>query len=232
MYLWYLVITQLTNLVGFAWAQMLAAYASSTQVAMSLWQPGVYVWSQTSGYPIHFPTLKRSNPAWAFGYASFTRWAYEAATRAEILTRRPGTRRLHLDGAATMCFPCAGRHRRRISRRLGPSVATRHPEKVRLPGRPRGRLRAAAGGVLRGRAPRDVPASGRAAVPSSSGRRFGGGGAASYRGINGGRRGPADAAQARQDHRARHVRAAGRTSLIRPPPRNSHVAPPRSASAE
>jgi len=40
-YGWYLLVTQLTNLVGFAWAQLLAAWTASTQVAMSVWQPGV-----------------------------------------------------------------------------------------------------------------------------------------------------------------------------------------------
>ena len=77
-YIWYLCITALTNLIGFAWAQMLAAYTSSQAVAMSVWQPGVYIWSQTSGFPINAPTISHSNPAWMLMSISFTRWAYEA----------------------------------------------------------------------------------------------------------------------------------------------------------
>ena len=77
-YLWYLMVTTLTNLIGFAWAQMLAAYTSSQQVAMSVWQPGVYIWSQTSDFPIQMPTINHDNPAWFLMSVSFTRWAYEA----------------------------------------------------------------------------------------------------------------------------------------------------------
>ena len=77
-FFWYLLVTQLTNLVGFAWAQMLAAWTSSSQVAMSVWQPGVYIWSQTSGYPIKLPVIEKTNPAYALMFVSFTRWAYEA----------------------------------------------------------------------------------------------------------------------------------------------------------
>jgi ABC-type multidrug transport system fused ATPase/permease subunit len=77
-YIWYLCITALTNLIGFAWAQMLAAYTSSQAIAMSVWQPGVYIWSQTSGFPINPPTISHSNPAWMLMSISFTRWAYEA----------------------------------------------------------------------------------------------------------------------------------------------------------
>lgn len=77
-WMWYLLVTQFTNFVGFAWAQMLAAWSSSPQVAMSIWQPGVYIWSQTSGYPIKLPVISHSNPAYWLMYVSFTRWAYEA----------------------------------------------------------------------------------------------------------------------------------------------------------
>lgn len=75
---WYLLVTQLTNLVGFAWAQMLGAWTSSASVAMSVWQPGVYIWSQTSGYPIRIDALAKPNPAYWLMDVSFTRWAYEA----------------------------------------------------------------------------------------------------------------------------------------------------------
>ncbi|KAJ8608935.1 hypothetical protein CTAYLR_005316 [Chrysophaeum taylorii] len=75
---WYLLVTQFTNLVGFAWAQMLAAWTSSPQVAMSVWQPGVYIWAQTSGYPIKLPVISHTNPAYWLMFVSFTRWAYEA----------------------------------------------------------------------------------------------------------------------------------------------------------
>ncbi|KAH8097327.1 hypothetical protein JL720_215 [Aureococcus anophagefferens] len=71
-FFWYLLVTQLTNLVGFAWAQMLAAWTSSSQVAMSVWQPGVYIWSQTSGYPIKLPHDILST----FGYPTDTPIVY------------------------------------------------------------------------------------------------------------------------------------------------------------
>ena len=57
------VATQLANLIGFAWAQMLAAWCESPATAMALWQPGVYVWAQTSGYPIQASAMAPLNPA-------------------------------------------------------------------------------------------------------------------------------------------------------------------------
>lgn len=77
-FLWYLLITQLTNLVGFAWAQMLASYCSAPAIAMAVWQPAVYIFSQTSGFPIQKPSIEHVNPAWVLMIVSFTRWAYQA----------------------------------------------------------------------------------------------------------------------------------------------------------
>lgn len=77
-FVWYLVVTQLTNLVGFAWAQMLASYCSAPAIAMAVWQPAVYIFSQTSGFPIQKPAISHYNPAWALMVVSFTRWAYQA----------------------------------------------------------------------------------------------------------------------------------------------------------
>lgn len=83
-YLWYLLVTMLTNLVGFSWAQMLSAFCSAPGIAMSLWQPGVYIWSQTSDFPIQKPDLAHSNPAWILMTFSFTRWAYQALIMGEF----------------------------------------------------------------------------------------------------------------------------------------------------
>ena len=81
-YLWYILITQLTNLVGFSMAQMLAAYCSAPAIAMAVWQPQVYIFSQTSGFPIQKPELQHYNPAWILMTISFTRWAYQGIVMA------------------------------------------------------------------------------------------------------------------------------------------------------
>ena len=77
-YLWYILITQLTNQIGFAMAQLLASVCSTPAVAMAIWQPQVYIFSQTSGFPIQKPELEHYNPAWVLMTVSFTRWAYQA----------------------------------------------------------------------------------------------------------------------------------------------------------
>ena len=78
-YLYWILITFVFNMTGFAVAQLIASLSPNTAVAMSIWQPLMYLMIQTTGYTVRLSSTSPYHPIYWLLKISFTRYGYEAA---------------------------------------------------------------------------------------------------------------------------------------------------------